>query len=272
VISPSTRYIYRDSGVRGDEFCRDVARTAAQHLEEGGFFHMAFNCAHIAGCSWQDDLRAWFDGLDCDALVWPDETEPASDYATTWIRDTETSDPERQAVLYEEWMRFFDEQRIEAVSYGLLSLRRSSRPRHWIEFDESAFEVRGPCGDPLARTFEVIDFVEDASDDTMLRTCFRIAPEVQVEQIARPGQGGLAVQHSRLSMVEGLSRDAHLDPYGGMLALGCDGERPLGAILDDMVSSLGDGAEQLRQGGVEVARRLAKRGFLIPSSNRKPSD
>jgi len=264
VIAPSTRYRYRDSGIRGDEFCRDVARGAVAHLEEGGFLHMAFNCAHLAGRSWQDDLRGWFEDLECDALVWPDETESASEYATTWIRDTESSDPERMGELYEEWMRFFDAQGVEAVTYGILTLRRSGRARHWIEIDESSFEVRGACGEAVERSFEVIDRVTDASDESLLRSAFRIAPEVQVEQVARPGEAGLAVQHTVLRTVEGIARDAHLDPYGGMLALGCDGRRPLGAILDDIARSTGGDVAALRSGGVEVARRLARRGFLIP--------
>jgi SAM-dependent methyltransferase len=264
VIAPSTRYRYRDSGIRGDEFCRDVARGSVRHLEEGGFLHMAFNCAHIAGRAWQDDLRGWFEDLGCDALVWPDETESASEYATTWIRDTESSDPETMGDLYEEWMRFFDAQRIEAVTYGILNLRRSGRTRPWIEIDESSFEVRSACGDTLARTFEVIDFVNDASNDTLLRQAFRIAPEIQIEQVARPGEAGLIVQHTVLRSVEGIARDAHLDPHGGMLALGCDGTRPLGEILDGLTGSLGGDAASLRAGGVEVARRLARRGFLIP--------
>jgi 2-polyprenyl-3-methyl-5-hydroxy-6-metoxy-1,4-benzoquinol methylase len=265
VIAPSTRYRYRDSGVRGDEFCRDVARGSATHLEEGGFLHMAFNCAHITGRVWQDDLRSWFEDLGCDALVWPDETESASEYATTWIRDTESSDPEEMGDLYEEWMRFFDAQRIEAVTYGILNLRRSGRTRHWIEIDESSFEVRSACGDTVARTFEAIDFVADASDEAMLRHRFRIAPEIQIEQVARSGEAGLTVQHTVLRRVEGITRDAHLDPYGGTLALGCDGTRALGVILDELAGSLGGDTTSLRAGGVEVARRLARRGFLIPA-------
>jgi hypothetical protein len=264
VIAPSTRYRYRDSGIRGDEFCREVARSGAQHLEEGGFLHMAFNCAHPVGGAWREALTGWFEDTGCDALVWPDETESASEYAITWIRDTESRDPERQGALYEEWMRYFEAQGIEGVTYGILTLRRSKRARHWVEIDETPFEVRGACGDQLARTFEVVDFVEDAGDDAMLATRFRVAPEVQVEQIARPGSGGLSVQHTRLRMMEGLSRETNLDPYGGLLALACDGTRPLGAILEELGGSLGDGAGSFRSGGVAAARKLARRGFLLP--------
>src|SRR5262249_33851605 len=49
VISPRLRYLFADSGVRGDEFCRELIRRAADFLEEGGYCQVMANWAHRAG-------------------------------------------------------------------------------------------------------------------------------------------------------------------------------------------------------------------------------
>src|SRR3989440_38649 len=57
VISPESRYTFRDSGRRGDALCEDVVRRAPAHLEEGGFATILCNWTLRAGEEWSAALR-----------------------------------------------------------------------------------------------------------------------------------------------------------------------------------------------------------------------
>src|SRR5262249_35646274 len=125
VISPTQRFLFSDSGVRGDHFCRNIVERSASFLEDGGYSQIMGNWANAAGQSWQESLAAWFDGSGCDVLVWGAETQDASDYATNWIQQTEPGQLDRFPALYDAWMSYYDREGIEAVTYGLITLRRS---------------------------------------------------------------------------------------------------------------------------------------------------
>ena len=48
-VTPSVRYMYRDSGVELDGFCRNLVRQAPEFLNEGGIFQFCCDWAHLAG-------------------------------------------------------------------------------------------------------------------------------------------------------------------------------------------------------------------------------
>ena len=109
------------------------------------------------GRSWKSDLEEWFEGLGCDVLALVDRTDDVSDYAMTWILSTESKDATLVSQLYEIWMDYFERERIEAVSYLLVTLRRSVGGPTWIQIDDPPCRIAGPCGDELVRFFESRD-------------------------------------------------------------------------------------------------------------------
>ena len=59
VISPDADYLYRDSGLEGDEVSREIVRAAAAHLREGGFATILCNwICRSEGETWQP-LEPW---------------------------------------------------------------------------------------------------------------------------------------------------------------------------------------------------------------------
>lgn len=268
VIAPSMRYLFSDSGVRGDEFCRRIVRLGADFLEDGGYCQVMGNWAQGPGQSWQDSLADWFGGTGCDVVVWSGETQDASGYASTWIQQTEPAFLDRFPELYDAWMNYYDREGIETVTYGLITLRRSRRSQNWVRFVKVPKGSGAPTGDHLLRRFEAQDFLETVVDDQQfLEQRFRLASDVRLEQHYAPKDEGFAVLSTRLH----LARDPayysmELDQTVTTLVMFCRGERRLRDVMAEMAAAMRVELEQLMPGGLAVARQLVQNGYLLPSA------
>jgi methylase of polypeptide subunit release factors len=263
VVSPDSTYIYRDSGLPGDEITRRIVSEAPRLLHEGGYCQILCNWAHVEGADWQERLGTWFEGCGCDAWVLRTQTNDVASYALNWIRHTEGDDAKRIERLYDEWMEYYRRSGIDAVSAGLIVLcRRAPGPPHWFRVTDAPLEMHGPCGASITLGFALRGFLESVEDDRdLLDVPFQVSPDARLEQTCSPAPEGWQIDALRLSMARGLGfrgeADAHLM---GLLAR-CDGTTPIREILQAMASDEGGPSpdEALR-----VIRSLVESGFLIP--------
>jgi methylase of polypeptide subunit release factors len=264
VISPTQRYLFRDSGERGDVFCRRLVRAAVEHLETGGFLQFTANAAQQVGRGWKADLEAWFDNLGCDVLVLVQRTEDASEYAMNWILSTETKEAALVTQRYETWMAYFEREQIEAVSYLLITVRRSGGRPTWIQIDDPPCRIAGPCGDELLTFFECRDAFGDACQtEDLLQRRPRLAPDVRIEQELAMTDGGLELCHVRLRKTGGLQYPLATHESVGRLLAGCDGSRTLHQLLEGMVEYLGVDWDRTASAVLPVVRSLLERGVLL---------
>jgi methylase of polypeptide subunit release factors len=271
VISPTERYLYRDSGQRGDAFCRQVIRAAVDRLETGGFCQMTANVAHCAQRPWKADLESWFEGLGCDVLVLVQRTEDASDYATNWILATESKAPERVAQRYEEWMAYFEREGIEAVSYLFITLRRSAGGPVWTQIDDPPCRITGPCGDELAWFFRCRDLVGSPSaEEDFLNQRAGLGTCIRVEQEYAPAPEGLQLRQVRVEKTGGLQYPLVLHPNVAGLLAACDGRRTFRQLLDETIRCLGADQDQARPLMLPVLRFLIERGVLTVKDTAHP--
>jgi SAM-dependent methyltransferase len=267
VISPERRYIYRDSGMHGDEISQKIVRQVPDFLREGGFCQILCNWAHLAGQPWEDRLAAWFEGTGCDAWVMRSDTFDAESYAVKWIRHTEHDDAERFSERLNEWLDYYQRERIEAVSGGLITLRRRSGEANWFRADDAPPKMLGPAGASIELGFQLRDFLESASDDRiMLDACLRCSPDVRLHQDAAPAGDGWQVTDCRLELTRGLAYTGDADPYIAALLARCDDRRALGGLLDELAASLGQDRTTFLPRCLAIIRRLIERGFLLPAS------
>jgi len=265
VISPEARYIYRDSGLHGDQICQRIVREVPRHLSDGGYCQILCNWAHIGGQDWKERLASWFQGTGCDAWVMRSETRDASTYASTWIRETERDNPERFAQRLDEWLAYYDRERIEAMSAGVITMRRSSRRTNWFRADDGPEKMVGPCGEDIARGFELRDFLETVRDDQVLmeaRLC--ASPDVRLEQQSEPSGDGWRVTASAIRLVRGLAYSGTIDTVGANMIAQCDGKRRVRELLTGAAASLDADLESITPGCLAIVRRLMGQGFLIP--------
>jgi hypothetical protein len=268
VIAPTMRYLFSDSGVRGDEFCRRIVRLGAAFLEEGGYCQVMGNWAQAPGQSWQEPLAEWFEGTGCDVVVWGGETQEASGYASTWIQQTEPGFLDRFSELYDVWMTYYDREGIEAITYGLITLRRSPGHRNWVRFVKVPKGSGAPTGDHLLRRFQAQDFLEaNADDQQFLEQRFRLAPDVRLEQHYAPKDEGFAALWTRLHLArDPIYYSMELDPTVTTLVMLYKGERRLRDVIGEMATAMRTDLHQLMPGGLAVARQLVQNGYLLPSS------
>lgn len=269
VIAPQARYLFRDSGTRGDQFCRRLVRTAPPLLEEGGYCQLLGNWVHRKGQSWQEALAGWFDGTGCDALVYGGETQDASGYATSWIQDTESGGPEQFAETYDRWMRFYEQEGIEAVTYGILMLRKASGRPNWVCLEQTPDQFAGPCGAGVVRRFEVEGFLRARPDDrALLDACLRLAPEARLEQQYALTPDGMAAVAFRLHTLKGLVFQTEVDAHVVELVVRCNGRRRLREVFQEIAAARGADPDALVPGGLPLVREMLRRGYLLAETGR----
>jgi methylase of polypeptide subunit release factors len=266
VISPSSRFIYRDSGMHGDDVTQQLVRQVPAFLNEGGFCQILCNWLHRRGEDWSERLGRWFDGTGCDALVLRSETTDAATYANTWIRHTEIGGAEQFDQQFAEWMAYYERERIEAMSSGFITMRRSTGRPNWFHSDDAPEKIVGPGGEAVLRRFELYDFLEAArGDDAMLDARLGISPDVRLEQTMQPVADGWRPEIARLHFVRGLTYSGNVDVQVVQLMAGCQAGRTLREVLGEMARSV-EGADSsvVMRAGVEITRKLIERGFLVP--------
>jgi hypothetical protein len=265
VISPETHYIYRDSGMHGDEVSRAIVRQAPQFLREGGYCQILCNWAHVAGQDWQQRLATWFEGTGCDAWVMRSHTLESGDYAAKWIEHTERDDPGQFSRRFDQWMEHYGQHRIEAVSAGLVTLRRRSGASNWFRADDGAEKILGTAGEAIARGFELRDFLEAAQgDEWLMSQRLRVSPDVRLQQEFEPCSEGWRATQSELRLVRGLAYSGNVDPFVAQLISRCNGEHRLAELVNELASSLDEEPDRVGPVCRDVVRRLIERGFLLP--------
>jgi SAM-dependent methyltransferase len=267
VISPEHHYIYRDSGLHGDEISQKIVRQVPRFLREGGYCQILSNWAHLPGQRWQERLRAWFENTGCDAWVMQSDTLDAAAYAVKWIRHTERDNPERFAERFDRWLDYYEREGIEAVGAGLITLRRRSGGANWFRADDAPPKMLGPAGASIELGFRLRDFLETVRDDQdLLRVCLRCSPDARLHQHAAPAEDVWRVTDCQLELTRGLAYTGDADPYLAALLARCDGRRRLGALLEELAVAMGKDRAAVTATCVAIVRRLVERGFLLPST------
>jgi hypothetical protein len=248
----------------GDEVVHTLIRQVPRFLNEGGFCHVLCNWAHLSGESWQDRLAGWFEGSGCDAWVLQTDVLEAKAYAAKWIRHTQRDNPEQFARRYQSWTDYYDKQRIEAVSGGLITVRRRSG-KNWLRMDEGPENMLGPAGEALQRGFELRDFLEAVGDDqALLASRLQVSTDCRLRQDFEPAADGWSANRWEIQLVRGLGYRGNIDPYVAEFLGLCNGQRPLGEALATLSNRLGQDPQNVAASCLAIVRRLVERGFLVP--------
>jgi hypothetical protein len=271
MISPGLRYLYRDSGLEADGFCRKLAREAPAHLREGGYFQMTCEWVHLHNEDWRQRLASWFEGSGCDAFVFHTETQSPAVYADQWIRDTEQDNAELAGRLYEEYLDYYRGLGIKAICTGIVCLRRRSAAANRIRFEEAPPQKPEPFGESIARAFDLGDALELLRDDRLLLAQrLRLAPEVRLEQILRCEAGAWRIEGARLSLSRGIRFSGEVDEHSCRLLARFTGQTPVIDVLCDLAKEFHVELGQVAPPSLGLIRQLIERGFLIPEGMEWP--
>jgi SAM-dependent methyltransferase len=262
VIAPEQIYLHSHSGMPLDCLCETIVRAAPAFMREGGYCQLLCNWVQLAGEDWRGRLTSWFNGSGCDAWILHSHSEDAADYAFNRISNL-TQHAEHLEKQFNAWMGYYERQRVEAIGFGLITMRRSNRSSNWFRCD-SWPEMVGACGDAIERGFAARDFLEAHSEDqALVEARVRRAPNIEWRQAHDVADLGSAV-HSSLRFNSGLAYIANMDSAIVKFVSRCIGDRPLSEYLRETAAISGEDPTQFAPRFLKVVRRLIELGFLLP--------
>ena len=257
----TTTHSYRDSGRVGDGIAVELARAAPALLTEGGTMQYLANWVHVAGEDWGERVAGWFAGTGLDAWVIQREVADPMAYVDLWLADaSEAADPQRVAA----WLDWFDAQKVEAVGFGVINLRRGGHADPVVRVEDLRQPVQPPMGEQIAAWFDRQDWLRARDTDALLATRYRAADGLQLRQEATMGEDGWAVDRQVLAMRHGLHWTEEVDPLVLALVGGADGRVPLREQLAVLALAHDVPTDDLADAAVPIVAHLVERGIVAP--------
>jgi hypothetical protein len=243
VITPrgggGPRYEYRDSGLVGDQVVQRLVQDVGGLLAPGGVAQLLGNWEHLRGVDWRERVGGWLPS-DVQAWVVQREVQDPVEYAETWARDG-GHQPGTPAYdeLVERWLDDFAARDVEAVGFGVVTLRRAAAgqgARPWRRIEEVRGRLTGPMGSTVLAVLDAEDWVRAVSDDELLGARLVVGADVTEERHGRPG----AVDPEVVLLRQGgaLQRVVRADTALAGLVGACDGELSVRAIVGALAQLL----------------------------------
>ena len=268
VISPDQSFTFRDGGLVGDQFCRELAQEAPRYLEEGGFFQMLCNWTTSRGQDWKDAIGSWFADVNCDVRVGRSQIMDPSNYASMWIESTETKDLESYNKVFDKWVSYYEGQSMDQFHFGWITMRRRSAKKNWFHAEDAPERMLGPCGEDIVYGFAAFDFMEMAQDsNVLLDSPLFIVPTVRMNQQYRPANGRWTTESAELRRIQGMAYTANVDSHVAGLVSRCDGSRTLRELIKQLAESTNKEVNEVTGPVIELVRNLVLRGFLFPNTD-----
>jgi hypothetical protein len=252
---------WSDRRREGDELSRAAVRAAASVLAAGGVAQLLVNWLHVSGEDWRDRVAGWVADLGCDAWLLQRDAQDPMDYVRTWSADAGDDDPGRHA----RWAEWFRSRDVDAVGLGWVLLRRAPAPQR-VAVEELLHPVDQPLGHRFADWLAATAWLRGRGDEDLLGTPFRVAPDVRLDTASVVGGSGWEPVARRLTVDGGLRWALPCDEPTAALVAGCDGSRPLHALVAVLELSTGIPRDSLVPAVCATVRGLVDRGVLVPPS------
>ncbi len=232
VVSPDTELFYRDGDLLSDAVTQKLLQEAPAHLEEGGYAHVMGNWIHGRDEDWRAPVERWLAGSGCDALLLNYAGLDLVSYAAHWNVPLAAQGAAPFLAAVDRWLDYYRHEGIEAITEGMVVLRRRSGGRNWVRAIEVPRRPSGPAEDHVLRLFEARDRREElAGDDALLALRFGLVPGLQLNRRAEGSE--LADREARVQLENGIGFAAPVSPELAERLASLDGSTPLGEIVGD---------------------------------------
>lgn len=258
---PRVDYVYRDSGLAGDDASALVVRQLPGFLTEGGVGHVLASWLHVAGEDWADRVSAWLPPETDAWFVQRDVADPEL-YVGTWLRDAgiEPRSAEGRSKAG-EWLDWFRQRRVEGVGFGFVTLRRIAGGEPTVVCEDLRQAYDDPLGAEAAGWLDRVQWLRE-NGPWLLDTTFRVPDTVMLERIASPSDDGWATDVLRLHRADGPGWQHELDELSAALLAGCRGVLPLRDLLGLLAAGHGANADALAAAALPAVTQLVRHGML----------
>jgi methylase of polypeptide subunit release factors len=269
VITPRAEgvpaYEYRDGGMVGDDLVAEFVAGVGDHLAPGGVAQLLGNWETRGGVEGLDRVRQWVRAsrVPLDAWVVERESLDPLSYAELWVRDGGTlPGTPGFARLVDAWLDDFGARGVSHVGFGYVLLRRPAEGPPTLSRYERLHSplAGGGLGAHLAAALEAHDRLVHLEDAELAAAHLVVAPDVTEARHHLPGNEDPTVIELRQG--GGFGRALTVDPGLAALVGACDGDLPLGALIDAIAELLDVDARRLRADLFPRVRELAFTGFL----------
>ncbi|HZQ82733.1 MAG TPA: methyltransferase [Gaiellaceae bacterium] len=252
VISPESRWQYRDAGFRGDELSQQVVTQTAAHLADDGFASVLVSWLADSPDEPDEHVHAWLDGNGCDAWVIGLSGSDPLDHAAGW-NDHLAADPDAYDAAIAEWSAYFAELGTHWITEGAVLLHRRAGDHHIVRADSADEDELEFASDQIARVFTALAAIAQEGESVLDRR-LRLADEVRFDQeLDRTG----SVTSTVLVLDEGTCPDFELDLETAEVLTALDGA----TTLDQAVRRIAKREELSRRETADLhddVRRLAR--------------
>ena len=259
-------YEYRDGGMQGDDLVAAFVTGVGEHLAPGGVAQLLGNWENRDGETGLERARAWVDAsaVGLDAWVIERESLDPLSYAELWIRDGGTlpGSPEF-AALVDAWLEDFSARGVTAIGFGYVLLRRPEAGGPTLARYErvpQALDPRTALGAHCADALAAHDRLAGLGDADLAASVLVVAADVTEARHHLPGVESPSVIELRQG--GGFARTVPADPGLAALVGACDGDLPVGVLVDAIASLLEVDAAELRGELLPAVRELLFTGFL----------
>jgi len=258
VISPETKWQYRDGGLPADEFSARVVEGAASVLADDGYATLLVSW--LAASEDEPDGRVleWVEGTRCDAWVLGLTGADPLEHASTW-NDHLVDDHAALGEALDDWTAYFHELGVGWISEGAVLLHRRTGPAHPPRVDPASADELEHAGEQVERAFAAQAFLAGLeSEDDLLDEPLSLADEVSIETRLDPHT---RERETRLLLDEGTYPDVECAPAVADALAALDGSSTLREGIERLgLPPKADAA--VRAEALDALRDLLELGFV----------
>ncbi|MGC3954654.1 MAG: methyltransferase [Propionicimonas sp.] len=262
---PGGELVYREGGFQADGLMRQVVSAAP--LNPDGLLVVLGNWAVTDGQPWQERVAEWLPAGH-DALVLQREALDPFEYIEIWLADAGLAGGDGYLPSYREWLDYFRRQRISGVGMGWIFVRNSGSAEPQVRLEEWPHAVHQPVAAAVLAEFAG-DEVARWPDDRLLAATLRRSDDLVQETLGTPGAPD--PEHIVLRQPTGLGRAVAVDTALAAVVGACDGDLPLGILLDAVAGLLDADPRALTADVLGRLRPLLTLGMLTVHSDSQQS-
>jgi hypothetical protein len=189
-------------------------------------------------------------------VVQREVADPAR-YVELWLRDAGLEGTSAYTYRYDEWLAWFEAERVSGIGMGWVVLRRADRDVPDVRVEDWPYEVEQPLGPEVGDWAERCDRLAEG-DEEVLGTAWRRRPDVRQETLGEPGAAD--PETIVLRQQRGMRRARQVDTATAAVVGASDGDLTASRLLAAVGEVLGERPD--RATGAATVRDLVRDGYL----------